>query len=57
MGVPLGITDIRLRLVVDSAPTDEQLAMRLKPTQHHCVVLQTLYTLPQLSATVQRSAA
>ena len=55
--VSVGITDIRLRFDVDSDATDEQLATLLKLTERYCVVLQTLRAPPQLSATVQRSAA
>jgi uncharacterized OsmC-like protein len=53
----VGITDIRLRFDVDSDATDEQLATLLKLTERYCVIFQTLRTPPQLSATVQRSAA
>lgn len=55
--VPVGITDIRLRFDVDSDASDEQLATLLKLTERYCVILQTLRTPPQLSATLRRSAA
>lgn len=54
--VPVGITAIRLRFEVDTDASDEQLATLLKLTERYCVILQTLRTPPQLSATVQRSA-
>ena len=53
--VPVGISSIRLRFEVDTDASDEQLATLLKLTERYCVILQTLRTPPQLSATVQRS--
>jgi uncharacterized OsmC-like protein len=53
--VPVGITDIRLRLEIDTDAGDEQLATLLRLTERYCVIFQTLRTPPRLSATVQRS--
>lgn len=55
--VPVGITEIRMRFEVDSDASDEQLATLLRLTERYCVILQTLKTPPQLSASVQRVAA
>ena len=44
-------------LLIPPAASDEQLATLLKLTERYCVIFQTLRTPPQLSATVQRSAA
>jgi uncharacterized OsmC-like protein len=53
--VPVGVTEIRLRFEIDTDAGDEQLATLLKLTERYCVILQTLRTPPQLSATIQRS--
>jgi uncharacterized OsmC-like protein len=49
---PVGFTAIRLRFVLDTTATPEQLATLLKLTERYCVVLQTLRTSPRLSATI-----
>ena len=55
--VPVGITEIRMRFDVDTDANDEQLATLLRLTERYCVILQTLKTPPQLSASVQRVTA
>lgn len=48
--VPVGFTDIRLRFVLDTTATREQLDTLLKLTERYCVVLQTLKQPPALTA-------
>lgn len=48
--VPVGFTDIRLRFVLDTTATPEQLDTLLKLTERYCVVLQTLKQSPALTA-------
>lgn len=55
--VPVGVTDIRMRFVVDSDASDEQLALLLKQTERYCVIYQTLRTPPRMSADLQRVRA
>jgi uncharacterized OsmC-like protein len=49
---PVGFRAIRLRFLLDSGASPEQLATLLKLTERYCVVLQTLRTPPVLTATV-----
>ena len=49
---PVGFRSIRLRFDLDTDADDEQLATLLKLTERYCVVLQTISTPPELSATV-----
>jgi uncharacterized OsmC-like protein len=53
--VAVGITDIALRLEIDTDASDEQLATLLKLTERYCVIFQTLRTPPRLTATLQRA--
>lgn len=54
--VPVGLSAIRIGFEVDTEASDEQLATLLKLTERYCVILQTLHTPPQLSASVRRIA-
>jgi uncharacterized OsmC-like protein len=49
---PVGFKDIRVRMVVDGNPSDEQLATLAKLTPRYCVVYQSLRVTPSL--TVER---
>jgi len=49
---PVGFGSIRLAFELDTDADDEQLATLLKLTERYCVVLQTISTPPELSATV-----
>jgi uncharacterized OsmC-like protein len=51
--VPVGFQAIRLRFVLDTPASADQLATLLKLTERYCVVLQTLRTPPEVSATIQ----
>jgi len=46
---PVGFKDIRVRILVDGSPTDEQLATLAKLTQRYCVVYQSLRVTPSLT--------
>jgi uncharacterized OsmC-like protein len=52
---PVGFSAIRLSFDLESEASDEELATLLKLTERYCVVLQTLASSPQLSASVQGS--
>lgn len=49
---PVGFMAIRLRFLLDTDASPEQLATLLKLTERYCVVLQTLRTPPLVTATV-----
>jgi uncharacterized OsmC-like protein len=49
---PVGFRSIRLAFELDADADDEQLATLLKLTERYCVVLQTIASPPELSATV-----
>jgi uncharacterized OsmC-like protein len=49
---PVGFKAIRLAFELDSDADSEQLQTLLKLTERYCVVLQTISTPPELSATV-----
>ena len=52
---PVGLHAIRLHFDIDTTASDEQLATLLKLTERYCVVLQTLASGPELSATMARA--
>jgi uncharacterized OsmC-like protein len=52
---PVGLHAIRLHFDLDTTASDEQLATLLKLTERYCVVLQTLASSPELSATMARA--
>ena len=54
---PVGLQRIRLRFVVDTDASDEELATLLRLTERYCVVYQTLARPASLSATCKRSGA
>lgn len=54
--VPVGFTDIRLRFVLDTDATDDQLATLLRLSERYCVIYQTLKQPPQLHLERQRQA-
>ena len=54
---PVGFTAVRLRFDLDSEADDEQLDTLLRLTERYCVVLQTLASSPELSASWARGAA
>ena len=49
---PVGFRAIRLRFLLETDATPEQLATLLKLTERYCVVLQTLRVSPALTATI-----
>ena len=49
---PVGFMAIRVRFLLDTDASPEQLATLLKLTERYCVVLQTLRTPPLVTATV-----
>jgi uncharacterized OsmC-like protein len=51
---PVGFRAIRMRFVLDTDASDEQLDTLLKLTERYCVVYQTLAGSPELSATRAR---
>lgn len=55
--VPVGFRDIRLRFVLDTDASEDDLATLLRLTERYCVVYQTLAHPPRLSATRTRGAA
>jgi uncharacterized OsmC-like protein len=49
---PVGFRAIRLRFELETGASEEELATLLKLTERYCVVLQTLASPPELSASV-----
>jgi uncharacterized OsmC-like protein len=54
--VPAGFTAIRLRFILDSDATDEQLGNLLRLTERYCVVYQTLKSPPRTSTYIERAS-
>jgi uncharacterized OsmC-like protein len=52
---PVGFAAMRLRFALDTDADDEQLTTLLKLTERYCVVLQTLRSPAETSATVTRA--
>jgi uncharacterized OsmC-like protein len=52
--VPVGFRSIRLRFVLDTDASDEQLATLLRLTERYCVVYQTLAQPPALAVSRRR---
>ena len=50
--VPVGFRAIRLRFELETDASEEELATLLKLTERYCVVLQTLASSPELTASV-----
>ena len=50
---PVGFREIRLKLNLDSAASQEQLDTLLKLTERYCVVLQTLKSAPPVRASLE----
>ncbi len=55
-GAPVGFRAIRLSFELETDAGDEELATLLKLTERYCVVLQTISSPPQLSATIAAPA-
>jgi uncharacterized OsmC-like protein len=53
---PVGFRSIRLGFELETDAGEEELATLLKLTERYCVVLQTLSTPPELSATIATKA-
>ena len=53
---PVGFKDVRLFFELDTDATEDQLATLLKLTERYCVVLQTLRSPAETTATVVRAA-
>ena len=54
--VPVGFTALRLRFVLNTDATEEQVASLLRLTERYCVVYQTLKTPPHTSASIEVAA-
>jgi uncharacterized OsmC-like protein len=54
---PVGFQSIRLRFVLDTDASDDELATLLRLTERYCVVYQTLARPASLSATCERGGA
>jgi len=54
---PVGFTDIRLRISVDTDAPDDEVATLLKLTERYCVVFQTLSTPPKIEAGMTRKTS
>lgn len=54
---PVGFRAIRLRVLLDTDATPEQLATLLRLTERYCVVLQTLRVSPDVTATIAATSA
>ena len=54
--VPVGLQAIRLRFVLDTDASADQLATLLQLTERYCVVLQTLRTPPEVSTVMQQGS-
>ncbi len=54
---PVGFRSIRMRFVLDTDATDDELDTLLKLTERYCVVYQTLAHSPELSVTRERQLA
>ena len=52
---PVGFTDIRLRFVLESDASDEELETLEHLTERYCVVYQTLSASPSVSVSMERS--
>jgi uncharacterized OsmC-like protein len=50
--VPVGFRAIRLRFELETDASEEELASLLKLTERYCVVLQTLASSPELTASI-----
>jgi uncharacterized OsmC-like protein len=53
---PVGFTDIRLRISVDTDAPEDQVAALLKLTERYCVVFQTLSRPPAIDVRIERRA-
>lgn len=53
---PVGFSDIRLKFVLDTDATDDQLNNLLRLSERYCVIYQTLKQPPQLHLERQRQA-
>ena len=54
---PVGFTDIRLRISVDTDAPEDQIATLLKLTERYCVVFQTLSMPPKIDVRLLRGTA
>jgi uncharacterized OsmC-like protein len=55
--VPVGFQNIRLRIVLDTDASQEQIGTLLRLTERYCVVFQTLARPPSMSVEVTSSGA
>ena len=53
---PVGFTNIRLRISVDTDAPEDQVAALLKLTERYCVVFQTLSRPPAIDVRIERRA-
>lgn len=51
--VPVGFTEIRVHLELDTDASEEQLETLLKLTERYCVVLQTLRSAPAVTVEIE----
>jgi uncharacterized OsmC-like protein len=55
--VPVGFRSIRLRFLLSTDASEDEVASLIRLTERYCVVLQTLRSPPQVSAVVERVGA
>jgi uncharacterized OsmC-like protein len=53
--VPVGFQDIRLRILVDTDASDDDVSKLIRLTERYCVVYQTLVRAPTIVVSVARS--
>jgi uncharacterized OsmC-like protein len=54
---PVGFSNIRLRIALDTDASEEQVATLLRLTERYCVVFQTLASPPKLTVSAERASA
>ena len=54
---PVGFSNIRLRIALDTDASEEQVATLLRLTERYCVVYQTLASPPKLTVSAERASA
>lgn len=55
--MPVGFQDIRLRFILDTDASEDELATLLRLTERYCVVFQTLARPPRLAVSRECGAA
>jgi uncharacterized OsmC-like protein len=55
--VPVGFQDMRLRILLDTDASDEEVSKLIRLTERYCVVYQTLVHAPKIDVSVIKQAA